>query len=265
MTSTRVCAVAALALCGLAACGGDDDAPSSDAATPTADAATPAADAATPAVDASTVAMLVSRWSAEGDYADGIGSNDGTPGGGVDFAAGRAGNGQAFSFDGTTGVIELPVIPAMAGASVTMAAWVYTTRLNQQQAWILGQAFSTQMNISPADKLMFQFDTGQGFQITEDPELAPLNEWVHVAGTLAPVAGSDPPETEVVLYRNGQPVATNRFPGQPSDSGCPSIIGSATACGFDGQYFEGMLDELVIYDQALDAAEVEALFEASGG
>ncbi len=65
---------------------------------------------------------LVSWWSAEGNANDAIGTNNGTIVGPVTFAPGEIG--QAFSFNGTNGYIQVGGSFALAGDR-TIEGWVY--------------------------------------------------------------------------------------------------------------------------------------------
>lgn len=64
----------------------------------------------------------VAWWAAENDAEDNAGANDGTVSGGVAYAPGQVG--QAFSFDGLTGVVTVPDAPALRPASLTIEGWV---------------------------------------------------------------------------------------------------------------------------------------------
>src|SRR5262249_31936668 len=142
----------------------------------------------------------VSYWHADGDYGDAAGPNDGTPGGGVSFAAGKVG--QAFSFDGTTGFVLLPHI-GMSGPSITVAVWVRATALGRGQQWLIGEDFATQLNVSPGDAPQLQYADSSGFSILRDPDDFPLDGWVHVIGTIAPAPGQGG-GTRIKLYRQGR-------------------------------------------------------------
>lgn len=64
----------------------------------------------------------VAWWAAEGDALDKAGANDGSASGGAAYAVGQVG--QAFSFDGLTGVVTVPDAPALRPASLTVEGWI---------------------------------------------------------------------------------------------------------------------------------------------
>ena len=49
----------------------------------------------------------------------------------------------------------------------------------------------------------------------------------------------------------------------PWDSGCPISIGGANdSCGYSGQYFAGLIDEVTLYSSALSPDQVQAIYNA---
>src|SRR6516164_4513813 len=74
---------------------------------------------------ASDLPGIVSRWSAEGNANDSVGSNNGILQGGVTFAPGVVG--QAFSFDGSGAHVEVPDSSTWSFGSspFSIELWVY--------------------------------------------------------------------------------------------------------------------------------------------
>src|SRR5262245_57824466 len=76
---------------------------------------------------ASDLPGIVSRWSAEGNANDSVGSHNGMLQGGVTFASGIVG--QAFNLDGT-GAVQVPDSPSLnfgPQSPITIDFWVYRT------------------------------------------------------------------------------------------------------------------------------------------
>jgi len=90
---------------------------------------------------------------------------------------------------------------------------------------------------------------------------APIGQWTHLVGTWD--------GTTLRLYING---ALNQYATlnmTPWDSGCPFHIGGvydpAGDCEYIGQFFNGLIDEVTYYNQALSAADVSSLYNAGAG
>ena len=84
---------------------------------------------------ASTIpqANLISRWQADGNANDSVGSNNGTLQGAVTYAAGVAG--QAFSFNGSDGSVVVPDSPSLDFTSqFTLSAWINPTPCSRTRA-----------------------------------------------------------------------------------------------------------------------------------
>ncbi|PIU64800.1 MAG: hypothetical protein COS85_11045, partial [Armatimonadetes bacterium CG07_land_8_20_14_0_80_59_28] len=65
--------------------------------------------------------------------------------------------------------------------------------------------------------------------------------------------------TQVILYRNGVPVATAAKAFDPKDNGKPLLIG----CMKPGVYhFNGRIDEMAVYKRSLSGDEVTSLFRS---
>ena len=102
---------------------------------------------------------------------------------------------------------------------------------------------------------LYVTDQYGGFHGITSDEIS-VGDWTHVAGTWD--------GTTLSLYLNGSLDSW----GQPElsatgDSGCPFCIGGVNdACGYFGQYFNGLLDEVSLYDRALVDCEISAIYNA---
>ena len=197
---------------------------------------------------------LVGWWPGEGNANDIVGTNNGTLFGGASFASGEVG--QAFSFDGINGVIEVPSSPGLSfgtNAAMTVELWAYRTTQNAV-AHILGKRVGctlTDVNYEMVwdDANGLQFNSGLGVGALTGIQL-PMRTWTHLAGTF---------ETGTYkFYINGQLVATST--GQPlgATNSAPLKIGGSGDCAL----FGGLLDEVSIYNRALSASEIAAIYNA---
>ena len=65
----------------------------------------------------------VSKWAAEGDSSDSLGTNDGTLHGGITFSIGKVG--QGFVLNGTSGYVDVPDSPSLdLQSNATLMAWI---------------------------------------------------------------------------------------------------------------------------------------------
>jgi hypothetical protein len=160
--------------------------------------------------------------------------------------------GQALVFDGANTKITLP--PNIANKSAfTFAAWVYWKGgANWQRIFDFGNSTTHYLFLSPSSgggTLRFTIKNGGGEQIVEAAALA-QNQWRHVALTLA---GST-----ARLYVNGTQVAVNTNMSITPANFSPRL-NFLGASQFPDPLFNGLLDEVLITDYALSAAQISAL------
>ena len=196
--------------------------------------------------------MDESYWSGlPGEVLDSAGTNNGQALHGADTVA--AGFDRAGDFDGYTDYISVPdsagVNPTEA---ITVGLWAKSDTANwnatgtlasKRKAYILSP-------VSGSKNIEFHvYTTLQWFIAT--PTVTPtidLTEWHHYAGTYD--------GNEIKIFIDGNPVgSTIREGGVPADPG-NLYIGRD-----DGQsrYFDGLIDEVTIYDTALSDSEMLAL------
>ncbi|MBM3582554.1 MAG: hypothetical protein FJX37_11410, partial [Alphaproteobacteria bacterium] len=190
----------------------------------------------------------VSWWRGEGDGRDSFGSNHGALQGSVAFAPGKVG--QAFSFNGA-GFVEVPDSPSLNfGASKTMSVDLWAYRMGSDGIMhFLGKRVGCgqthyQMVFDPVRGLHFgvkEAHVGSGIQM-------PLNAWTHLAAT---VNGQT-----LKFYINGELKGTSTS-GLGGENAAPLRIGRSGTC----EYFQGLIDEIALYNRALSDAEIRALYE----
>jgi len=203
---------------------------------------------------------LLSWWQGEWDACDFLNNN---PGNLVAwFDEGMVGT--AFSFDGSSQSVQVPYLtsPAcLATPSFTIECWVCPLAQSAGQAFIFGQAYGRQLVVTPGGEAgmwvsLYVADLGGIFHGTVSPGEIFVDQWTHLAGTYD--------GTDLKLYINGALVA-QIAPELPAilDSACPFSIGGINdACGYSGQYFCGLIDEVSVYDRALFHGEIEAIYQA---
>jgi len=97
-------------------------------------------------------------------------------------------------------------------------------------------------------------DPSHWYEVDSSGEI-PIGEWTHLVGTWD--------GTYLSLYINGA-LDQQATPGiVPSDSGCSFNIGGVwDSCSYSGQFFNGLIDEVMYYNQALAPGDVQALYNA---
>jgi hypothetical protein len=216
-------------------------------------------------------AGLRACFGGEGNGAEAINHADGSVIGAVTFSpAGKFG--QAFSFDAIGGIVSVPATPLLnvgPGPGLTFSVWFYSK----------GAAFGLDFGAGP----MMEYNSGAHlwqyseqhsfdalyvnmaesnssyFQLTQQHGVI-YNKWNHGAVTWDKASG------HMALYLNGDVVATKDTSVlNPSTSNSFSIGGRQNGSFQGGQItFNGMLDEVQIYDHALTAAEIMQVASATG-
>ncbi len=187
---------------------------------------------------------------------DSVDANHGTIYGAT-RTTGTAGN--ALSFDGVDDYVEIPDDNSLdITGDLTLEAWIepdrvyYTAQGEIIGKWVVGNA-SYWFAIRDGQLQMRISAYGSDYYNIEETSVANLsiNTWYHVVGVY------DASEQDIKLYINGVVEESTTVDGI-----IPSIIHSGSAKvkigGFSpGYYFDGIIDEVAVYNRALSAAEIE--------
>jgi lysophospholipase L1-like esterase len=216
-------------------------------------------------------AGLIGWWPGEGNAND-IGGNDsGTLQGGV--SASVAGVvGTAFSFDGTSGYVQIPDSPQLRPANLTIEAWVRFSSLDStgsggsppgEQYLVFKQNSRNgdfegfdlgKSRVSGGDVFCFMVSSasGQGIVVNSTTFVSP-NVWYHVAA----VRGSNTAQ----LYVNGHLEGQTSVSFSQDYGNFPLYFGTSGQSYWDHK-FSGLLDEVSLYNRALSASEIAAEYNA---
>ena len=204
-------------------------------------------------------AGLVAWWRAENDPLDAIGTNNGVLVNGTTFGVGKVG--QAFSFDGVNDYIQVADAPALRPASVTLEAWVnmdslggvrniigkagVTSGLDSYSLWatdgVLKGAMAGASGYGPFLIAPFALQTGR---------------WHHVAYSF------DDGSKQQTLYVDGNRVASGMANQAIAYQNDPVFLGGETQSGNPVYFLHGRIDEASIYNRALGASEIAAVYNA---
>jgi autotransporter-associated beta strand protein len=193
-----------------------------------------------------------SQLSFDGDVLDGSGyGNNGITTGSPAYTNGH--NGQAMVFDGANTVVTLP--PNIANNNgFTFAAWIkWHGGANWQRIFDFGNSTTHYMFLTPSSgsgTLRFAIKNGGGEQIVETSGLA-QNQWRHVAVTLSGNAAR--------LYVNGALVAQNSGLTITPANFSPRVNFLGDSQFIADPLFSGLMDEVLITDYAMSAAQIAGL------
>jgi chitodextrinase len=156
--------------------------------------------------------------------------------------------GSALVFNGTSARVTIPHSASLAlTTGMTLEAWVYPT--NVSAAW-------RDVIMKGSDEYYLEASSSQGPPATGGkPNIGgsligsaalPANTWSHLAGTYD--------GTTLRLYVNGVQVASRAQTGSIATTTNPLQIGGDS---FFGQYFQGTIDEVRIYNRVLTSTEIQ--------
>ena len=191
---------------------------------------------------------LVSWWPGDGNALDIIGPNDGTPLNGATFAPGLVD--QAFSFDGVDDFVAAPQTAITSDLQeLTVDAWVKHGSLPVQiQRYItIGGPQEVVLRHNGSGQLHFFLRIGGVLHHVQVNGVLQVGVFHHVAGTFD---GSI-----MRLYLDGVELASLAVSGTIAP---PTFVNLSSPV----ETMDGLLDEIEIYDRALTAAEIAAIFAA---
>ena len=164
--------------------------------------------------------------------------------------AGRYGNG--LSFDGVNDLVTVPGSSSLnLRTAMTMEAWVRPTRLSSMWRTAVIKERSNHLAYAlyaangsgvPSGHVYVSSDSN-----VTGPSAVPLASWTHIASTWN---GS-----VLRLYVNGNQVSSRQLTGTAMSSSSPLRIGGTTVWA---EWFEGVIDDVRVYNRALTAAQIRA-------
>jgi hypothetical protein len=198
---------------------------------------------------------LVAHYSFEGDFRDSAGSYHGTAAG-ARIVSDTA-RGQVALFNGSSDKMDVPYNANLNPTTFTVSVWANPTTVGTSyRSPVTSRDDAPQrgyiLYIEPTGSTwQFWTGTGTGWNNTASGLRASLGEWTHVAATFV--------NNQKVLYVNGRQV------GQGTavlslNTARPLRIGAGASESATGNYFfNGMVDEVCLYNRALPAEEIAGL------
>ena len=159
--------------------------------------------------------------------------------------------GKALDFDGLGDFVEATDIP---NTSLTVMAWVYPKKISVSQNAIVSKW--RYPNQADYEWLFRLEDKGSGisefqfFTINSTPAwrryYIPLNQWSHFA------VAYDRENEDSEFYSNLEPIGSWGYTWAIRNTAQPVRVGAqGTGGGSDGDYFNGTIDEVRIYNEVL--------------
>jgi len=209
---------------------------------------------------------LVSYWSFDSSYIKGNiaqdiwGGNDGMIMGGPGLVSGKVG--EALDFDGTDDYVDCGGNSSLnITGSITVEFWMNPRNGDKNKhvvsrgQWGAGGYWVQHGGPLGGEQNMIYFYAQQVYQGAIGPtDSTDVNTWQHIAVTYDGAS--------VKLYKNAGLVKSEvaQGPIKPKET---SFMISRYAGG-NANYFDGMLDEIRVYNRALTAAEVQQNYLAQG-
>ena len=211
---------------------------------------------------------IVSWWTANNTANDVYGVNNASLYS-VSYGTGKVG--QAFSFNGSSSRAEVADSSSLAfTASFTIEGWIKVNALPSSGSGAImfrgadGSPTPYSLTVESDGTLKFHVQPGPAIDLNGSNLKTPLStgQWTHVAATLDDTTGL------MSLYVNGLLAAqttTDVRPLATLSGGNPGVgIGNANGTATHDP-FNGLIDELSVYNRALTAGEVLGIFKAGSG
>ena len=203
---------------------------------------------------------LVGWWPAEGNANDIDGTNNGTLISGVTFASGEVG--QAFNVSGSD-YVSVPDAPALDPTNaITVECWFYRRAVVGSFDPVVKKAGIPLVSDNNGYTLEFNgnnilfwiYNSNVGWQSSGGAVPIQLGQWYHAAGVFD--------GAHLMVYINGQLAASSSTSGR--------IVPSVSVLCFgrdfnEGRYFNGLIDEVSIYNRALSSNEIAAIYSIGSG
>jgi hypothetical protein len=201
----------------------------------------------------------VGYWKLDGNTKDSIGASEWeVNGGGIEYFVGKIG--KAGNFDGVNDYLDASLVLNTSQTSISAEVWVRPNSVNGA-AWILEQDAEPAKGrdwiiIDSSLSVVTHIGGGTGetnpVLLSTSPNETSLNQWNHIVVTYQ--LSSDNSYATRKIYINGLSKAEDSIANVESSS-------SGLRIGVDRYlkqtYFDGRLDEIVVYNKALTSEEIQ--------
>jgi hypothetical protein len=195
---------------------------------------------------------LVGWWSFDEGSGTVAGDNSGNGNNGTIFGATRVAGkyGNALSFDGLSSYVDLASSAILMSSPITVSAWVKTSTNSGLQDIYRWRSYGVELGLSNGIPFFTIYNSASnGYTVTAPQNIAD--------GTFHQIVGVYD-GTHIYIYIDGNLRASNNAGVLYYGSGSASI---GRAGNYNGIYFNGVIDDVHLYNRALSSTEVQAGFQ----
>jgi hypothetical protein len=196
-------------------------------------------------------AGVVNWWPANGNALDIVGNDNGLLVDGCSYAPGE--DGMSFQFDGETGYVAMTNSVFGIPSPWTVCLWVYRQQTSQSSAALLSDGtYTLKLEQVANTHEVGMSESGVGdWVFTNSTYIVPLDTWTHLAFVSS--------GNTTTLYVNGVQTGVLNI----SMSLGRTSMGAAdlNSLGYV-DYMEGRLDDVMTFDKALTAAQIQSIYNA---
>lgn len=213
---------------------------------------------------------LVGWWPFNGNANDESGNGNNGTVNGATLTSDRFGiANKTYSFDGVSSYIEILDNNSLDVTSVSVSCWInpndFGSAAQNHQGHIFskrelsGWGGSFQMAVestTPLNGIWATFTIGSNNWVNYNPTINPLtaNNWIYITYTHD--------LNEAKLYVNGEIKSTLAINGGLLSNNIPLCFGARPNSGINGQYFNGKIDDIGIWNRALTVCEIQDLYQS---
>jgi hypothetical protein len=227
---------------------------------------------------------LVAYWGMQSDTKDDYGEHDGTDVGSISFGSGSGKVNNGMSITGTNSMVTLSDLTGIVGATkFSVAGWIYPTATGQRYpisvdfvdypynyaGWTVYQNNDSTIGLAIGkNRNQNSWVAGIDFKGITSTTIMSLNTWYHFVGTYDGnnirfyVNGS---LEATVPWVNGLGWATTNYGRIGAERVNVYGVTYDPYNAFGQNPFQGYLDEIGIWNRALNTAEVAALYNGGNG
>ena len=158
--------------------------------------------------------------------------------------------GKALEFDGIADYVEIPFDELLNIKHMTLMCWVFAPDSSNRvmiHRWA-PPAYTLEIYTTKTTPVI---STAGVNQFNKPVTSTPIGEWLHMAGTYD--------GENIIAYENGEAIDTLAHSGDISAGA--GLLRFAVRTDNDGGRFNGMLDEIAIFSEALSAEEIREIME----
>ncbi len=204
---------------------------------------------------------IVAWWPGDGNTNDIISGNNGTLQNGTSFDTGFVD--QAFNLDGIDDYVSVPHNSLLQPSQITVTAWINAdpTQPDPSRYLVVDKSHGftdatgwALQGESSGGRIAFVYGNGSSFPEVFSTTNVLDNSWHFIVGTLDGIT--------LKIYIDGSLEGSLPYTGTPAGNTRDVNIGASWGGGLFTRFFDGLIDEVTLYDRALSDAEILAIYNA---